>query len=98
MKQEVEKWQTLADAGLQSPIMSPQTDQEQGLSVGASAASLRTIETTSGTDPSNLRSKSIPSLDSQRIPMLDENEEVASTGMEPIAKASAQERRTRTSA
>lgn len=88
MKLEVAKWQTLADAGLQSPPMGPQVDvkpgaeagRDPGMAVGASAASLS--HTRQDTRTGNV----------DGIPLLDAHGPSA-TGVESQEKNTLQERK-----
>ena len=97
MKAEVLKWQNSADPASHSPLMGPQVDQttavaepqEQGMSVGASAASLNT-------ERLNYKAKgqmSVPNIDAEPIPLLDEETKGASTGVESNATNSPQARK-----
>ncbi|KAL6863190.1 hypothetical protein ACO1O0_003434 [Amphichorda felina] len=93
MKTEVLKWQNLADHASQSPPMPPQADettatggaQEQGMGVGASAASLNTERLE--------RLRFVPSIDAKSIPLLDDETKGASTGLDPNATSSLQTRK-----
>ncbi|KAI6783187.1 putative membrane protein-like protein [Emericellopsis cladophorae] len=83
MKQEVLKWQSLADAGLQSPPMGPQTEpatpaaekSDQLLGLGASAASLNSERQKGSTQQlaEGIDSTTVPNINSAKIPLLDED-------------------------
>lgn len=97
MKAEVAKWQTLADAGPHSPPLAPHRD--------GSAATLQSPEMHAGASAASLNKKPSPreddqqganltgNLDPERIPLLEQEPDASSTGVDLRTTTLAQERK-----